>query len=208
MYHQPMYSATAYPPPIAQTNSFDQRYSPLGTTTTSLPPVGITQTIPGGNPMQTVQSVPAPVIPQSQYLAPPTMAQNVGYAGSVSPVVPQMQMAAPVVGGYGITYSNVGGHGGAYYGAGYGGGYTGGPSQYLTSSRQNNPSVIVIDNGRRRHRSHSHGRHHHRHHGHSHSHSHSRSLGRYGYDGYSRALPLEYPGYHSGLRRTRSYESF
>ncbi|KAG7095368.1 hypothetical protein E1B28_006126 [Marasmius oreades] len=105
-------------------------------------------------------------------------------------------------GGYGAaSYPDVGSPRGAYTGNGYGG--YGGP--YLMPPRQNNPSVIIIDNGRRRHRSHSHGGHHHHHgHGHGHSHSHSRS---HSHSGRAQYADIEYPGNHGSLRRMRSCDS-
>ncbi|KAL0579261.1 hypothetical protein V5O48_002765 [Marasmius crinis-equi] len=98
-------------------------------------------------PTATMTTAAAPVL-QQQYLTAPVV--GVGYTHPPTTGVAQ----APVAGAYGAGYGAAGGG----YGAGYGG-------------LQQNPSVVVVESGRRRHRSHSSGRHHHHHH---HGHSHGR----------------------------------
>ncbi|KAK1221536.1 hypothetical protein PQX77_015655 [Marasmius sp. AFHP31] len=168
---------------------------------------GITGTMPMvGNatvmPTGTTTTTAAPLV-QQQYMT--TSGGGLGYIRPVTTGV------APVFGGYSTT--TMGGYGGGY---GYGG------------AQQGNPSVVVVDNGRRRHRSHSHGRHHHRHHSHSHGRHGFRSglrqmaddirmgnagLGHghggygYGYDQYGGVAPISRHGHHGGMRRTRSYDS-
>ncbi|KAJ8081786.1 hypothetical protein PM082_007632 [Marasmius tenuissimus] len=167
-------------------------------TTGTMPMVGNATVMP------TTTTTAAPLV-QQQYMT--TLGTGLGYDR------PVITGVVPVAGGYSAT--TMGGYGGGYGGYGYGG------------IQQANPSVVVVDNGRRRHRSHSHGRHHHRHHSHSHGRHGFRAglrqmaddirMGNsgyghggygYGYNQYGGVAPISRHGHHGGLRRTRSYDSF